>query len=191
MQYQQSERLIKGAYPVARDKAQKVDIIKSIIRSHEYTNTLRIYNECTARGLSVSFNALAQFARRLELHDNPALDTAANSIPSIQEILDSSVDPAQKVRYLFALKEEKNKSQKRQSEPKSTGSAAVTQVPANLTPATAKAHSPSAPGEEELTLQQARQKEQALIMELGDLRVQEHQLLKEISLIRKTIKTLS
>lgn len=127
-------------------KVEKVELVKKIIRQHNYTDFEQAHQECVALGIKVNRPALDNFALKLK-----QLDTAKK--PSLD------LTPPPMHRTNGSLVEYFDK----------------TNAPLPMTLNYIEIES--------MTQEQAHERKNAITIELGELKIKEHALLQELSLI--------
>lgn len=148
----------------SKDKLQKVEMIKKIVRQHEYGDMRKAHQQCIEMGLNVNVAALMVFAKRLKQTDFSARpsnskelfsDTAVEEDDSIVIVAPDSTEQ---------LKD--NATKTAEALAKLNQSKAITDL-------------------DNLQSERAMSREQAIQYQLGQLKIREHNLMEELAKIKK------
>lgn len=70
----------------SKSKSEKVEVIKSLIRRHNYKDYEKVYDQCLDIGISVNLSSLSRFSEKLELLDRSERSKRVDQIQQTNQI---------------------------------------------------------------------------------------------------------
>ena len=164
---------------------EKVDVVKRLIRSHNYRDTERVYLRCHELGIHVNKTALYRFSEKLALIDKASrhapVRKTTNASPASASVSSSPL-------YQQRLAEEDTLTQHGldEFEPPSYAVNSEVQSP-EPAPDISTARQNQSKKAESMSFAEAKRREAEITFELGALRIKEHALLEELNILAAII----
>lgn len=147
-------------------KAEKVELVKQLIRKNNYRQFEKTHQQCTSLGITVNREALDRFAEKLEIIDKAQ---KARSLRHYQHpAVDEYLSPVSKQGRQQLIPPPLYSELERHS---ANNQVALSQVPI-----------------EDMTYQQVKKRETEITFELGALKIKESELLQELNTLSARLK---
>ncbi|MFC3095705.1 hypothetical protein DRW07_07675 [Alteromonas sediminis] len=169
---------------------EKIDIVKRLVRSHNYQHIENVYTRCVELGIHVNRSALTRFAQKLAL-----IDRAERQVKKKKHLSDFDFEPKTQTFYaekqtqeeyqLAADYEPEPQAQTYPVEPKPIPSPAAVSV-ADI--ASASSANEVQNNKKVLSYGEAKRRETEITFELGALKIKEHALFEELNEIAQIIE---